>query len=169
MTEGASKLLRDLALLLRRYRPEEFEELAGLLGRPEFTTALTGLLVELAAAGRRSPHLPGRSNLLEAVRATDESKYSLLRDAQEKLLDRGLHRSLADLVHAVESSGVPLPKKSYRRREDVVRAFIRAASSMSTDELGPALIKLGVAKATSDLRSWSDIILPKRDIPEGEH
>jgi len=172
MTESASKLLRELALLLLRYRPQDFEELASLLGRPEFTAALAQLLAELAAKGRRSPALrrraSGRSDLLEAVRSTDEAKYALLRDAQEKLLDRGLHRTVVDLVQAVESSGVILLKRLYRRREDVVRAFMEAASGMSTGDLGQALAKLGVAKATSDLRSWSNIIVPKKDVQKAD-
>ncbi len=172
MTDGASKLLRELALLLRRYQPQDFEELAGLVGRPEFTAALARLLTELAVAGRRRPSLgrrvSGRSGLLEAIRSTDETKYVLLRDAQEKLLDRRLYRTLGDLVQAVESSGVLLPKRSYRRHDDVARAFVEAASSMSTNDLVQVLAKLGVAKTRSDLRGWSDIIVPRKDEPGGK-
>lgn len=168
MTEGATKLLRELALLLRRHPPEDFEELVQLLGRPEFVSGLTRILAELSSAGRQAPprhRPPGRSDILEAVRAADEVKYVLLKAAQEKLFDKGLHDRLADLVKVIESSGVPIPKKLYRRREDVVLAFIQSARGMPTDELERALARLGVAKATSDLRSWSNIIVPKKDLP----
>jgi hypothetical protein len=167
MTEGASKLLRELALLLRRHPPEEFEELARLLERPEFTSSLGRLLAELASAGKQATlrrRAPGRADILDAMRSEDQAKFALLQAAQENLLDKRIHESLADLVRAVESSGVPIPKKSYRRREDVVLAFFHSAKGMPTDELARALARLGVAKTDSDLRSWSHIIVPKKDV-----
>lgn len=171
MTEGASKLLRELALLVRRYPPENFEELARLIGTPEFATMLGRLLTQLASSGHKTPRRgpqPARAPFLEELRTTDQAKYALLRSAKEKLLDKGLHAKLTDLVRAIEFSGVPIPKKSYRRREDVVRTFIQTASRMPTDELAQAVAKLGAAKSASDLESWSNIILPKKDRQDAE-
>jgi hypothetical protein len=158
-----------LGFLLRRYPPEDFEELARLIGRPEFATTLAHLLAELASGARRLA--PGarraeRARILGELRTTDEAKYALLKSAQEKLLDKSLHARLTDLARAIESSGVPLPKKSYRRREDMVRAFVQTASRLSTDELRQAVAKLGAATSASDLESWSNIILPKTHIPD---
>lgn len=168
MTDGASKLLRELALLLRRHPPEDFEELARLLERPAFASTLARLLVEVASAGGQAiprRRAPGRADILDAVRSADEAKFALLQAAQEKIFDKGLHQRLADLVQAIESSGVSIPKKSYRRREDIVLAFMRSAKGMSRDKLALALGKLGVATVDSDLRSWSHIIVPKKDLP----
>jgi hypothetical protein len=166
MTEKSLQLLRDLVLLLRRYGPEHFEELGHLLGREEFTTAMKGILAELASQGQRSHDATGgkSSDPLEAIRSVDEAKYVLLRDAKEKLMDKRLHHSVADLLIAIESSGVILSKKSYRRREDVVRAFIQIASEMPTHELSQRLGGLGTAKVASDLSSWTNIIVPKKDV-----
>jgi hypothetical protein len=168
MTEGPSHLLRELALLLRRHPPEDFEELARLLGTPDFASALSHALAELASASRRAKgkgRAPSLSDILETVRSKDEARYDLLKAAQEKLFDKRLHGSLAHLIEAIETSGVHLPKKSYRRREDVVLAFIRSASGMHIDDLGRALDKLGTPKVPSDLRSWSSIIVPKKEMP----
>lgn len=167
MTEGASKLLRELALLLRRHPPEEFEELAHLLERPDFASSLGRLLAELASTGRQAGprrRRQGRTDILATIRSEDETKFALLQNAQENLLDKRLHEKLGDVIRTVESCGVPIPKGSYRRREDVVLAFLLSAKSMPTDELARALEKLGVAKTNSDLRSWSHIIIPKKDV-----
>jgi hypothetical protein len=166
MTEGASKLLRELALLLRRHPPEDFEELAGLLAKPDFALALSKLLGELATKAKSvksKRRKPGRADILDRVRAEDESKYALLQKAQEQFLDKTSYKNISDLVHAIEISGIPLPRTSFRRREDLVLSFLRCASAMSTHELVRALDKLGQPNSRSDLRSWSDIIVPKKD------
>jgi hypothetical protein len=168
MTEGASKLLRELALLLRRYPPEDFEELARLIGRRDFASGLSHVLVEVAAAGERAQpqrRARGLSDVLEAVRSEDALKYALLKTAQETLRDQSLHPTLTSLIEAIESTGVHLAKKPHSRREDIVRAFILSASKMSRDDLHRALRKLGTAKVPSDLRDWSSIIIPKREVP----
>lgn len=169
MTKGSSNLLRELALLLKRHPPEDFEELARLIGTPDFASGLSKAVAELASVSRRvkaQRREPSRSDILEAVRDKDHAKYILLQSAVEILCDKSLHRTLAHLTETIEFSGVHLPKKSYHRREDVVLAFMRSASAMSTDELSQAIDKLGTREVPSDLRSWSSIIVPKKDMPK---
>ena len=169
MTEGAAKLLRELALLLRRHPPHDFVELARLIGSPEFVISLTKILADLATTDRKAGirrRDPSRADILEEIRAVDPTKHALLRDAQERLFDKHAYPSLRDLANALESSGIPLPKKPFRKRQDIVLSFIRAASTMDTKDIAHALSKIASSKTKSELSNWSSMIVPKKHVRE---
>jgi hypothetical protein len=170
MTESASNLLRDLALLLHRYPAEDFEELARLFGRATFARSLTRLLEELAATRANAKQVKrshGRSALFESIRQENAEKYLLLRGAEESLLNQEVHATTRDAIRAVESSGIVIPKKSYKSRREVFLAFLRAARDLSVEDVQRVVAALGVTRTAGDLQRWTDIIVPNRDVPKG--
>ena len=166
-------LLKDLASLAVRHRPEEFEELARTLESGEFLTRMIEMLRQMAESSRRHPEIrasvkPGPSptnanqlpSSLEYLRESDRDKYDLIHNFWKLLVSRELLPTPIDARTFAQQLGLPqFPKKTSRTA--IYEALLKFLSAKSLEEIQNALRE---ARSESvqhgvQLKDWADVIM----------
>lgn len=154
MSDRSLGLLVELAKLVRKYGPDEFERLARNIASPELADSLASLLNTVADAERkrhRSRPASGdeqglsRRQLLKTIRAQLDSPSDL------------------DVRALAEKLGEPPPRDA--RRSDMVRIVLKRLEGMPEHDLEGILKEISLAGRNDTegddqgLRGWSKLIL----------
>ncbi len=161
-------LLVDLARLLRKYGPEPFEALASSLSSPEHSKKLADLLASAARVGRTAgikrptskarQQLESTRRMLESMKEADRTKYSLLFQLYQDLVEGRLLPSLRDIKRFVDDQELPEVRGTSRQR--AIAALIRSLSTMTVEEISQKTERLPRLNLDDQgLKGWSDIIL----------
>jgi hypothetical protein len=178
MKPSSSDLLIDLAKLLRKYGPDEFEDLAKLIGSAEFTGNVSKLLLSVAEESRRHARTqpppaqsrPGKSTMnpdrtQEQLEITDPERASLLAELKLKLTEGGALPRLSDVLSFAKRFNLPGVKAT--SRDVAVRLLLKSFSRLSTEQVRAILEHFSdAAEDAAGLKGWTEIILPKRNLKE---
>lgn len=169
-------LLKDLALLLRRYGPRTFSDLAAFLKNPQNTAELTAIL-ETAAATRRKtfqarPSFAARQaegsreglrHFLLKLEKDDPEKAQMLSGFYEVLIAKNVLPTLRELRSFAQDNGLhPVASKS---RDKALNPLIRDLAGRPVDDVRPMLRRVRMAERVIGDRSlerWTGVILNRQ-------
>ncbi|HWX87212.1 MAG TPA: hypothetical protein VNX67_03455 [Solirubrobacteraceae bacterium] len=170
MTDLNQKLLRDLANLASRYRPSDWERLAGWLENEERRKQVHTLLLELASVSqtrRKSPQrrakrpgpTPRIREALTRVRLEDTARADLLEGIWLKLRERELLPTIAAMRAFAQAMG----SKGIRstRRDQAVTELMELLIALPADSLEKRMRKTVVEdrKLGEEYEEWVRLIL----------
>jgi hypothetical protein len=177
MNEPNPKLLRDLAQLVAKYRPKDWEQLADWLNDNDQRERLRTLLQDLASASagarKKSRRRPKRSatpvtglrNALGRVRREDAAKADLLDDIWLKLRERELLPTIAAVRAFAQAMGSKGLKAT--RRDQAVTELMELLIALPPDALEERMRQTVVAdrKLGEEYEEWVRLILGRaRDV-----
>lgn len=168
MTARTSDLLMDLALLVRKYGPEEFQEVARLLKNRELTKTLVKILEELAAQSLRPRrHAEGKPKLrmdaIEVIRQRLKDEPAMAAGLQEIETELRAGRVLPRLKDIKDfASSIDVVIRG-RQRKEALNSLWASMTTLSDSALQRAISELRTfdSSRTSSLEGWSEIILPR--------
>ena len=163
-------LLVELARLVRRFGPDTFDALASMLSDDKLVEKFVDVLSKSANAGRAarekiktqkgSPkETDSFRSQLTTIADSDGKKRSLLMAIYDRLQDKTLLPSLADLRRFAADATGSLPNKTSRRT--LVISLVKSMLDLKATEIEEKLSAMESASSESDrsLAGWSSVIL----------
>jgi alanyl-tRNA synthetase len=167
--ESNKDLLIDLARLVKKHPPEEWESVINWFKDEERREKLLAIIQELAGVSkkihdksRRKRNIPGIAYLLDEVRQIDPQKAELLRQFWNKLRSREVLPTFSTMRMFAEAAGLPII--SAKKREQAVNELMRQFMNLPYDEIQDTLQKALIARSNfgEDYGRWVDLILGNR-------
>ena len=168
------ELLADIAVLLKKYGPETFDKLAGLISSPEFTERLTIILGSVARTSRittpkrgsvaRGAKATPLRDVLQSLRKSDPQKYQMISSFHTDLIAGEILPTMRDIRSFAAEIGVrDLGASS---RDKALGSLVRVLASLEIQELVAKLAKVStVQQGDRDLEGWTSIILNTKNRP----
>ncbi|MBI4443838.1 MAG: hypothetical protein HY649_10745 [Acidobacteria bacterium] len=167
------KLLRDLASLARRYRPEEFAGLVSALEEGSLLSQLSDVIRHMEECSRRTHHQRGSekrrllpvsnqtpSKPLDYLSGLEPEKLNLLNEFSQLFDTRELLPTTGQARAFAQELGLgDLPAKA--NRKTISAKFVKFLSSRPLEEIKGA-VEQARAKSTTGgatLKDWADIIM----------
>lgn len=151
-------LMLDLAKLLKKYGPETFESLAGLISSPEFTEKFSAVLVSTAKSGRADVSRRKSSTKgLSRLKNVEPEKYEIIQSFIAEFKAGRILPSLKEVNRFVAENNLPEIKAESRSR--VISPLAHSLLELSPEDLRKILADLlKQGKSDSSLSQWGEII-----------
>jgi hypothetical protein len=158
VSDRALELLGDLARLLRKYGPDEFEHLASLLVDPKFAGTLESVLRSVAKATPKSKEKDASVHQVQLDREQDPLVARIL----ERLMDKRAYPHVQDLEDEGRRLGVHIPESGFKARKDAIDSILGLIRGQSAEEVAQTLERLKMPEQRGSLQEWSCIIMGQK-------
>jgi hypothetical protein len=159
MSDRASELLGELARLLRKYGPDEFEHLASMLVDPKFAGTLESVLRSVAKAAPKSKE---KETPVHQFQVGGEQEPVVAR-IRKRLEDKRAYPRVQNLEDEGRRLGVHIPESGFKTRKEAIDSILSLIRGQSAEEAAQILEHLKMPEQRGSLQEWSRIIMgPKR-------
>jgi len=164
MTPVNPDLLADLARLLKRYPPEEWNALMSWIQAPDRRRDLIAFLETMATAAKErrlaNRGRPSTTSVLAKLRESDPAKAEFLIGFRERLAAGNVLHSLSDIRDFMHRLGIEL-EQIPKKREQAINRLTEELVDLPLDRIveACAMIRSDVSQNDTEFSRWVDLIL----------